>query len=224
MDHGITKQIKEKIKEEDAQGIFSALPLSPDEDIEHLRQISTKEARHKVAHHDIEKRLRRPVTLESAKAEVERGALAAGRKLATAAVVFEGGEDAGFLAQQAETKIVKSLAVPDRHKTLAQSLRTVDILATAGLEDLLKQGAAQDDLSIDAPLRLACLRAYGEKHREALTAIGLKPPKKTAKMIAKTPKPFAGWSVSSSAWAFRLRPAERRERPNAKATKPARTL
>jgi hypothetical protein len=178
LDHGITKQIKEKIKEEDAQGIFAALPLSPDEDIEHLRQISTKEARHKVAHHDIEKRLRRPVTLESAKAEVERGALAAGRKLATAAVVFEGGEDAGFLAQQAETKIVKSLAVPDRHKTLAQSLRTVDILAIAGLEDLLKQGAAQDDLSIDAPLRLACLRAYGEKHREALTAIGLKPPKK----------------------------------------------
>lgn len=177
LDQSITKQIKEKIREEDAQGIFSALPLGPEEDLEHLRQISTKEARHKVAHHDIEKRLNQPVTLESARAEVERGALGAGRKLATAALCFEGGEGASFVAQLAEAKISKGLAAPDRHKTLAQAVRTVDVLVLAGLEDLLKPGVLEGELSIDAPLRLARLRAYGEQHREALTAIGLKPPK-----------------------------------------------
>ena len=169
--------IKLQAKDEQAEGIFSALPLDPDEDIERLRQICTKEAKYKVAHHDIKTRLRRPITIEDAQAEVKRNALSAGRKLAEVVVLFEGGDTADFRADAAQSKILAGVAAPDRNKGLAQSTRSLDILMLAGLEDLMNGFALEHELSIDAPLRLAMLRQFGHDHREELTALSLKPPK-----------------------------------------------
>jgi hypothetical protein len=169
--------IKLQAKDEQAEGIFSALPLDPDEDIERLRQICTKEAKYKVVHHDIKTRLRRPITIEDAQAEVKRNALSAGRKLAEVVVLFEGGDTADFRADAAQSKILAGVAAPDRNKGLAQSTRSLDILMLAGLEDLMNGFALGHELSIDAPLRLAMLRQFGHDHREELTALSLKPPK-----------------------------------------------
>ena len=178
MDKDEEQAIKDAIRVADVEGIVNAEPLTEEERGARFKDAGNPIRLRQIKKSAIEKRLGEPVREESAQAEVDRDALAAGSKAAKMRALHQGGELAQLLMADLSDHVQQGRKVSAIRSPWLKLSMQYEALKVCRLEGLL-EGKAPSQTLEERNAEEEDLWVWMQKMQNDLFALGISIPKQT---------------------------------------------